>query len=83
MKYLFKVEQAASISGRPIVFALAPEQANFSISAGTRLHGCKVLTVDMPRSVDAEGKPRFLYAFVLADPNDLPKFNAGQQIALE
>ncbi len=82
----FEVEQVAMIAqDLPIVLArrLAPDP--FLIIETSTLGGCCVAqSLEIPRSLRADGTPRLdLFAFALCSADDLERFTPGQRVLLE
>jgi hypothetical protein len=82
---LFEVEQAAWIAQHlPIVLARILEPQPFALGTASRLDGCLVAQFRaIPPALRADGSPRVdLFAFALADADDLAHFAPGTVVEL-
>jgi hypothetical protein len=82
----FEVEQAAMIGFKlAVVVCRQLATGDVLLAQGSTLGGCEVIQfVEIPAALRADGSPRpDLYAFELADPDDLPLFIRGQIVLLE
>jgi len=85
----FEVEQAVMIAYQmPVVVARLLSAAEFTLAIlaeRSTLGGYAVAQfVEIPRALRADGSPRLnLFAFALANPDDLAHFAPGQVVLLE
>jgi len=85
----FEVEQTAMIAYHlPVVVARLLSAAEFTLAIlaeHSTLGGYAVAQfVELPRALRADGSPRLdLFAFALANPDDLAHFTPGQVVLLE
>ena len=69
----------------PVVLARLLTVAAVELSAESTLGGYRVRQfLEVPQGLRADGSPRLdLFAFALADPDDLAHFEVGQVVLLE
>ena len=82
----FAVEQAVMIAeDLPIVVARRLSASEFALGDDSTLGGYRVRQfLEVPPGLRADGSPRLdLFAFALADPEDLAHFTVGQVVLLE
>jgi hypothetical protein len=82
----FEVEQAVMIArDLPVVLARLLSAADFTLSAESTLGGYRVRQfLEVPTGLRADGSPRVdLFAFALAEVEDLAHFAVGQVVLLE
>lgn len=82
---LFEVEQAARIDYHlPVVVARILEPQPFTLGECDTLDGCRLAKVlEIPPARRADGSPRLdLYAFALADADELTRFIPGAVVEL-
>ena len=85
MGILFEVEQPVWIAQHlPVVLARILEPQGFALGSAATLGGCRLAQfVEIPRSLRADGSPRVgLFAFALADPDELARFEPGAVVEL-
>jgi hypothetical protein len=82
----FEVEQATMIArDLAVVLARLLSSAEFALTTESTLGGYPVAQcLEIPPGLRADGSPRLdLFAFALADPEDLVHFAVGQVVVLE
>jgi hypothetical protein len=82
----FEVEQTAMIAFQlPVVVARVLSRAEFALTETSTLGGYAVAqVVEIPAALRADGSPRLdLFAFALANPDDLAHFTPGLVVLLE
>jgi hypothetical protein len=82
----FEVEQVAMIAYRlPVVLARLLATAEVALTETSTLGGYAVAQLlEIPRGLRADGSPRVgLFAFALANPEELAYFAPGQVVVLE
>jgi hypothetical protein len=82
----FEVEQVAMIAYQmPVVLARVLAAAEVALTSTSTLGGYAVAQLlEIPRGLRADGSPRVgLFAFALANPDDLEHFAPGQVVVLE
>ncbi len=81
----FEVENVSLITGQGyLVFARRLNDVEFWINESTCLNGAKIKHADIPRALDAHGKPRLdVWGFFLASDADHQRFAVGQVVDLE
>lgn len=81
----FEVEQAVRIAYHlPVVMARIIEPQIFELSEAATLGGCRLVQfLEIPNALRADGTPRIdLFAFALADPEELALFTPGVIVEL-
>ena len=81
----FEVEQAVRIAYHlPVVMARIIEPQVFELGEAATLGGCRLVQfLEIPNALRADGTPRLdLFAFALADPEELALFAPGVIVEL-
>lgn len=80
----FEVEASLEIGGRGYVFARVLSDVEFEVLDGATLGDVSIERwLEQPRALQEDGAPRTdLFAFCLADVQDLAKFNEGMLVTL-
>ena len=81
----FEVEQAVRIAYHlPVVMARIIEPQDFDVGDAATLGGCRLVQfLEIPKALRADGTPRVdLFAFTLADPEELALFTPGAIVEL-
>jgi len=81
----FKVEFVYKLDQEAYVMARQLEVSNFSLSASSRLEGAPIRPfLSQPRKLRSDGSPDLdVFAFILANRDDMERFWVGQVVELE
>lgn len=81
----FSVEFVYRLGQEAYVMARQLEGGDFSLSASSRLDGAAIRpVVTQPRKLRSDGSPDLeVFAFILANPEDVTSFHVGKVINLQ